>query len=428
MDREKGLWHRILNALLATLTLMPGCARAPENEFTQSCISFILQQSAIKVKAMMPDEEKISNVNLYIFDSHGHLEQHIYSDKRPDTFDVNLLKGETYTITALVNFGMKVNIADLDKLDEIDFHLVYPDEYTEGMPMYVKPMKFTVTSSGPFRLNLIRLMSKISIRMDRSRLSKDVSIGVTGIRIGNCPRRMKVFQTSKVYDEGDCFAVGFSHQGYECSGLNSNVKDGMSGSLSVYMLENMQGSFGSDAIETDDKKVFDQYDTRAKTCSYIEIDMDYTSDSWISSEGPLKYRFYLGDSRNNLDVERNCHYSVTVCPTDDGIEEDSWRIDTTNLQYVGQTLFEPYPSDYIRGDIGDTIHIGCRTVPSNAPFDIGIDYLEYDKERGIYEYEIDPDGHGVTLTLTGPGTGLIYMEAGEPINDGALFMIEVNKG
>jgi hypothetical protein len=32
----------------------------------------------------------------------------------------------------------------------------------------------------------------------------------------------------------------------------------------------------------------------------------------------------------------------------------------------------------------------------------------------------------VTLTLTGPGSGLIYMEAGPPINDGALFLIEVN--
>ena len=52
--------------------------------------------------------------------------------------------------------------------------------------------------------------------------------------------------------------------------------------------------------------------------------------------------------------------------------------------------------------------------------------MEDDKAEGIYDYEIDDDGHGATLTLTGPGRGLIYMEAGEPINDAALFIIEVN--
>ena len=156
------------------------------------------------------------------------------------------------------------------------------------------------------------------------------------------------------------------------------------------------------------------------------MDFDYISPQWISSQGPLKYRFYLGEDRNNLDIERNCHYSITICPKDEGINSDGWRVDKSKLSYVGQTMMEQYPSDYIRGNIGQKIHIGCRLTPQNTPFDIGLDYLEFDKERGIYDYEIDPDGHGVILTLTAPGTGLIYMEAGPPINDAALFFIEVN--
>ena len=156
------------------------------------------------------------------------------------------------------------------------------------------------------------------------------------------------------------------------------------------------------------------------------MDFDYQSPTWVSADGPLKYRFYLGDGRNNLDIERNCHYTITVCPTEEGINGDSWRVDKSKLQYVGATMLEQYPSDYIRGDIGQQIHIGCRLTPNNTPFDIGLDYLEFDKERGIYDYEIDSDGHGVTLTLTGAGTGLIYMEAGPPINDTALFLVEVN--
>ena len=96
------------------------------------------------------------------------------------------------------------------------------------------------------------------------------------------------------------------------------------------------------------------------------------------------------------------------------------------LKYIGQTMLEQYPADYIVGNIGDKIHLGCRLTPEHAPFDIGREYMEDDKANGIYDYKIDPDGHGVTLTLTGPGCGLIYMEAGDPINDTALFLIEVN--
>ena len=53
--------------------------------------------------------------------------------------------------------------------------------------------------------------------------------------------------------------------------------------------------------------------------------------------------------------------------------------------------------------------------------------MEDDRERGIYDYIIDEDGHGAILTLKGPGRGLIYMEAGHPVNDAALFIIEVNQ-
>ena len=101
-------------------------------------------------------------------------------------------------------------------------------------------------------------------------------------------------------------------------------------------------------------------------------------------------------------------------------------MDKSGIRYTGKPKLVQYPGDYIRGDIGDIIHIGCMLTPSYAPFDVGIEYLEEDRTAGIYDYEIDPDGHGVTLTLKKPGRGLIYMEAGEPINDAALFLIEVN--
>jgi hypothetical protein len=52
--------------------------------------------------------------------------------------------------------------------------------------------------------------------------------------------------------------------------------------------------------------------------------------------------------------------------------------------------------------------------------------LEYDRERGIYDFVIDSDRKGVSLTLKNPGTGILYMTAGSPVNETGMLVIEVN--
>ena len=52
--------------------------------------------------------------------------------------------------------------------------------------------------------------------------------------------------------------------------------------------------------------------------------------------------------------------------------------------------------------------------------------LDFDVERGIYEYEMDSDGHGVTLLLKDNGTGMFTIDAGPPVNDGFLVLVVVN--
>ena len=65
-------------------------------------------------------------------------------------------------------------------------------------------------------------------------------------------------------------------------------------------------------------------------------------------------------------------------------------------------------------------------MPDDTPLDIGLEHLEYDKERGIYDFKVDEDGKGVTLMLTGSGRGMMYFEAGYPVNDAELIVVEVD--
>ncbi len=419
MERKR----RIRGLVLILTAMANSCTWHEPVHETEVRIS--LSCEAMASKALNPDENKVSDISLMIFDETGAAEECIWLEDGISECSARLIMGKKYIFCACANFGYQVYAADIAELETLRYHLAYPDDYRLGIPMYAYEEILMEEGCGEISVKLERLMAKISIRMDRRRLSKDVEMYARSIRIGNCPRSSSVFSVNRVEDEDGCFPAGFSRYGLEADNLNSTSGDGLSESVTLYMLENMQGEFDG-ALDSDDDKVFDTDDHRSEVCSYIEMSLEYMSDEFYSGSKGLIYRFYLGEGRNDLNIERNCHYHITVTPEDDGLSYGGWRVDKSDLSGYGPPSFKAYPSDYIRGDIGDEIHIWCEFSPANAPFDVGISYMEDDKAEGIYDYVIDEDGHGATLTLTGPGRGLIYMEAGEPVNDAALFIIEVN--
>lgn len=419
MGREGKLRHWILT--LTTAAMVSACI-SKEDRKTDVHISF--GDGIMSTKAYDPDEERISDISLMIFDESGAAEECIWIPDGSRECMARLIRNKEYTFCACANFGRRIYADHIDELEEIRFHLAYPDEYKEGIPMYAYE-KVKITDNAEIEIALKRLMAKISLRMDRSMLSDNVIMNVRSVKIGNCPRSAKVFGESRVTNRDDCFPVGFMRGMLESAVLNENEDRHLSRELSLYMLENMQGKMDRH-IYSDKDKVFDDGDQMADICSYIEMDIEYMSEEKYSGSKGLIYRFYLGEDRNSLDVERNYHYHITVVPEDDGLSEDSWRVDKSGLSDIGASTFAAYPASYIQGDIGDKIHIWCEFSPWYTPFDVGISYMEDDKAEGLYDYVIDEDGHGATLTLTGPGRGLVYMEAGEPVNDAALFIIEIN--
>ena len=431
MERSATGIYGILTILTLVLT---GCSKLSgtgNDDYTGIPVSVNIRWDAYHSKAAMPDEDKVTDISLMFFDSNGIIEKHLYLTDRDSKWTGNLsagttlLEGMKYTVCACANFGYPVTADNLKELEDIRYHLAYPDEYKQGIPMYAC-QEIEVVKDRPISIELERLMAKISISLDRSRLSEDVLLQVTGVRIGNCPKNVSVFGKSRVTDRDGCFPAGFSHKDNECDALNMIRYDGTSDEISLYMLENMQGTFSSPPITNYSQKVFRSNDPRSQVCSYIEISLEYSSDTKYSSSQPLIYRFYLGEGPNSLDVERNCHYRITVAPHGDGLSESGWRVDKSGITYQGTAYIRAYPSEFIRGNIGDRVHIWCEVWPPDTPFDVGLEYMLDDKEKGVYDYQIDEDGHGAVLTLTGPGSGLIYMEAGSPVNDAALFVIEVN--
>lgn len=420
MERKGRLRNNILK-LASYAAMICGCSKAPE----QAMIRINFHEADVPVRSMSPDEDKITDISLIIFDESGHAEDCIWLTRGSRTCTTDLVIDKKYTFCACANFGYQIYAGHIEELQDIRYHLAYPDEYREGIPM-AAVKEVLITEECIVDIDLQRLMAKISLRMDRSRLDRDVEMNVRSARIGNCPRYVKPFTNSKIEDNDDTFPTGYLLNDIQTAELNYNIGEGLSSEVSLYMLENMQGPVDGN-ITHDSEKVFEQKDKRSEVCSYIEMEIEYLSPEKASGEKGLIYRFYLGEDRNSFDVERNTHYHITVTPENNGLNDDGWRVDKSGLKDLGPAYLKAYPSDYIRGDIGDQVHIWCEFSPASAPFDVGISYMEDDKAEGIYDYRIDTDGHGATLTLTGPGRGLIYMEAGEPVNDAALFIIEVNQ-
>lgn len=132
----------------------------------------------------------------------------------------------------------------------------------------------------------------------------------------------------------------------------------------------------------------------------------------------------FGYSSGTRGIGRNIKYSYSLTITRKGSTGPDILINPEEV--VEQGWIRLYPGNFLTGTNGDSIHIWCETYPEDTPVDICREDLDFDVERGIYDYVIDPDGHGVTLNLKENGTGMFTIDAGAPVNDGFLVIVVVN--
>lgn len=488
-----------------------GCHRSLDFEYGKNCtglVSIEFTTPEYITKGGNLQEDMIYDINLLVFHN-GELEHSEWFSTDPlgtGTKTIKLIKGQKYSFYALANYGNAINPSNWEELKNLKIDI---SSRRIGILMSGVIEDMTIDGNETILFQLTRMEAKISLKIDRSRLSEGINMTVYKVCVGNSVKYMNTIGANKAQNKYDCVKEGYALTKLNCRALNEIRQGGISDEVVLYLPENMQGDFPY-AINEDAEKVFQEGDLKADVCSFIQLEIGYNSTEHFSFNGSnLIYRFYLGESRQNLDVERNCHYHITVTPKDTGLSGDSWRVDKTGigtyvkqiilsehqckLTYKGQqnlleaeilpidasykdliwessnpevatvqsdgtvtaisegecnitcyandnsgvqstcmveVKFSPpsfniYPGNYVSGKVGESIHIWCEFFPPYAPFDIGYDELNYDKGRGIYDYTVDKDGHGVTLKLKKAGSGILYMSAGDPVNESGLVIVEV---
>lgn len=288
-------------------------------------------------RAAAPDEEKISDLNIFLFDSDGCLVSHDFLrglDKTgyPDGWDTEWLLGTECRIFACANFGFEMKgITSAEDIERFRYHMAYPDEYSRGIPMSGKAVVTVKEDLRTVSVRMIRLMSKITLAIDRSALDANVKFHVRSARIAGAPCSVNAFADSKAAGSTDTFSQGFTHSLSEADALNIDAGGGVSRTVSLYMLENMQGNLLPD-ISGEEDMVLNTSDAISDVCSYIELKIEYISETQhTGAEDCLIYRFYLGEKPGNFDVKRNCRYLITVKPTGTGLDGVGWRVDKSAL-------------------------------------------------------------------------------------------------
>lgn len=272
--------------VLSVFILLAACTRGESDNMFIETTLILGPGESLSTRADMPDEEKVTDWNLLIFNAFGDLEEHVYVPSHPSaslSYSTRLLREVPYTIIAAANLGYQLPIHCLSDAREYRYHLARPDDYKNGIPMAI--VLEEVLATEQMSLQLERLMARIDIRVDRRDLEADVLLKVTEVSIGNCPSSVSLFPGSGVETASQAFRQGFSLKDLEVEAINRDLADALSGTVSLYLLENCNPSHES----------------------YLELKADYHSDDFHTDPGePLTYRFPLGE------VVRNAVYPIIV--------------------------------------------------------------------------------------------------------------------
>ncbi len=418
---------------MATLVLASCVEGTDWKSGEEGRVNILIRTGDGATRSESPDEELVSDLNVFIFNEHGLMDERVYvrsgellqNSDGDYCCEVKLLHNCRYSVYVCANMGFEVKCNSLEELMAYRFYMAYPDDYRIGVPMSGIHEEFEYTGQSDVLVYLRRAMAKISISIDRSALDGDVTFLVKSLVVGNCPKSVLMFNENVVMGSDDCYIVGFRRSESGVEMLNRSVTGMVSGEVSLYMLENIQGSPLGDITDYADK-VFPEMDAHRDQCSYVELSADYHSDYYESnSYDGLIYRFYLGDSPSDFNVERNCHYHVCLRPEGTGLDGGEWLVDKSGLEYCGPTSLIMNPCGYMYAIVGQTVDFRVTTIPEETELEWDIEEFEDSQNDGFYTYSIDEDGRGATFTFKKFGSVPIYVEAGPPVNEAEMAWVVI---
>lgn len=367
-------------------------------------------------KAGYPGYSDISSLDIFVFDDDQLRRLDSYSRiDRPETPYISVTSGAgDKLVVILANCGLKsftsAEIRTYDALESLRWSLADEDP---AAPVMSGECQISAGADGFTPIQLTPLMADVCLdfvkvnfagRGYRSRTLENASVYLTNISGSAEVLRQDGFRITELENSGS-LDRGYLASMRHPEMIYSQVTPGHWTPVNLYCYPNdaADGLLGSPHT-----RLVLQGDIDGQTY-YYPVD--------INQEG-------FGYTSGPHGISRNIRYSYSLLITRKGSLDPDTPVGPEEV--VGEGWIKLYPDQFITGSTGEKVHIWCEVYPEDTPLDICRDDLDYDVERGIYTYEMDGDGHGVTLTLQDGGTGMFTIDAGPPVNDGFLVIVVVN--
>lgn len=300
-------------------------------------------------------QEKVTDLNILIYDENGELveneSQYISNGEKAllDLSEVstNDKKASTHFTLTDIEPGDKVvyvvaNAGQLIKKDNdikteegLKNKKFTMDGVRPQFVMFAEGKPFNVENSPSITSSLKRIYAMVTVSMVFKDLNTDIQIIPKSVQLKHIPTTGQLKNNNMIQNENECLIDGEKIE----KGSNERfLLEKHSFATPLFLYENRQpeGFYNQDE-RSKTPKGFGEAITMPdiiksdRKCSYIEIQARYIKNKNESGagSGTITYRFFLGENAtDNFDIQRNCHYKVTLTLTGDGgKDEATWRVE-----------------------------------------------------------------------------------------------------
>ncbi|MBP5210214.1 MAG: Ig-like domain-containing protein [Bacteroidales bacterium] len=333
-----------------------------QSEGGRTTLYFNYQSKGALTKVLAVNDSFLSNVNILIYNSSGLLVHSSYSDNggvgsiRFTTFD-----GETYKIYCLANMSNQaLNPAFIRESALLGYKYPiasYGDiaDLNGAVPMCFVSEPLSLRNNMAVNVALERCVSAVTVSFDKSLVPEGTQFNIVSAKLKNIPSSVRLFGESATESTADVLSEGDRADATDLALLNAGLQ------VSYYLFENKHGNLISDNT-LQSGKCFAPGSVYNDLCTYFEFEVEYRD---AARYGTNIYRFFLGeDNVGNFDIARNKRYDIVVSLTEEGMNENSWRVDVSDLgEFVSSITLEGTRKRIM---MDETLQLSASVAPSTA--------------------------------------------------------------
>lgn len=305
------------------------------------------------------NESLIEDVNLYIINEQGALMNHFYftADKLLNNSynkDIMVYKSHKYKVYAILNWGgmLYMNSEEqilskrytIDKIDDI--------AKSNGGVIFTGVTDLIELYNGiTLEIPVKRIVSKVSIVCDFTRLNSGVSLQVQRVSLKNAPKETVLFGSNVA---GSVINGEMRDSEQLLSGISTT-------GISFYTFENLQGTVSG---ATSNKEKASLLGSRRNVATYIEVECALVSNT---KRGNIVYKFYLGTSHTDANIFRNTSQTIKVSFVGNAsVNENSVSVDNSDIKDRVTDMYIDPAVIHFKGYYGDTQQCKAVIIPSTA--------------------------------------------------------------